>query len=89
MAECVVQCERPREQARGELRSVTAVQAKQAGEQVIWEQRGQQQFGLQSRNKFKEEGILSIQRSLEETARTGSQETDRQKDREHLDQAGH
>lgn len=43
----VVQCERPGEQARGEWRSVTVGEAKQAGEQVIREH----SFRLQSRKE--------------------------------------
>lgn len=39
LAESVVECKRPREPAREELRSLKAVKAKQAGQQVIWEQR--------------------------------------------------
>lgn len=78
----VVECERPREPARGELRSVTAaVKAKQTGKRVIWEERERKSsLGCGERR-----GFVHPEDSLEDTGqavRGGSgrrqQEADRQ-----------
>lgn len=87
----VVECERPREPARGELRSVTAaVKAKQTGKRVIWEERE----SVKVVKVVEREGVLSIQRTVWKTqdrqsggAVAGGNK--RQTDREHLDQEGH
>lgn len=82
----LAECERPGEQARGKLRSVTEVSATQAGLQVI---RAQRSWFFRAETGREERDLVQAERQDREAGSRSSRGPKGQKDREHLDLTGH